>query len=406
MFWVITAARCPRALELRERAMRVIRLARRATAEAPRIELPDPAGSRRNASMVATSIGSNSAQMPVAERKSGIPLSVETPAPVSATTAAARGPARQALAASAQAERSVGRWTASPSRHEVRVRFAETDAQGIAHHASFVVWLEVARVAYLGRSRAATAASASRASKRSPRGCTSTIAGPRISTSLTVWTRCVDLRGARFRYEYRIVGDGELVAEAYTRHATVDRASYRPMRVPAGWPRRSGHAERRRLRRRRRQHGRRGGTASSAAARTGAESPSAAPASVLRLLLLGLRLRLRLRADADDRGLADVVRAPGRVVQERAVRGRRALHARLARRCADLLDTRSPFSIVGSAIRFSRRRAGHGRGRRLALDPPALRRPVEVDRQRARADERAQEQPVPVSFVNLRSRSG
>ena len=32
---------------------------------------------------------------------------------------------------------------------EVRIRFAETDAQGIAHHASFVVWLEVARVAYL-----------------------------------------------------------------------------------------------------------------------------------------------------------------------------------------------------------------------------------------------------------------
>ena len=34
---------------------------------------------------------------------------------------------------------------------DVRIRFAETDAQGIAHHASFVVWLEVARVAYLER---------------------------------------------------------------------------------------------------------------------------------------------------------------------------------------------------------------------------------------------------------------
>jgi len=32
---------------------------------------------------------------------------------------------------------------------DVRVRFAETDAQGVAHHATFVVWLEVARVAYL-----------------------------------------------------------------------------------------------------------------------------------------------------------------------------------------------------------------------------------------------------------------
>ena len=32
---------------------------------------------------------------------------------------------------------------------EVRVRFAETDAQGIAHHASFFVWCEVARIEWL-----------------------------------------------------------------------------------------------------------------------------------------------------------------------------------------------------------------------------------------------------------------
>ncbi|HEY4621315.1 MAG TPA: hotdog domain-containing protein, partial [Gaiellaceae bacterium] len=34
---------------------------------------------------------------------------------------------------------------------DITVRFAETDAQGIAHHASFVVWLEVARVEFLER---------------------------------------------------------------------------------------------------------------------------------------------------------------------------------------------------------------------------------------------------------------
>ena len=31
----------------------------------------------------------------------------------------------------------------------VRVRFADTDAQGIAHNASYLVWYEVARVEYL-----------------------------------------------------------------------------------------------------------------------------------------------------------------------------------------------------------------------------------------------------------------
>jgi acyl-CoA thioester hydrolase len=49
---------------------------------------------------------------------------------------------------------------------------------------------------------------------------------------LTVEARCVDLRGARFRYEYRITRAGELVAEAATKHAVVDAATYRPTRVP------------------------------------------------------------------------------------------------------------------------------------------------------------------------------
>ncbi len=31
----------------------------------------------------------------------------------------------------------------------VRVRFADTDAQGVAHNASYLVWFEVARVEYL-----------------------------------------------------------------------------------------------------------------------------------------------------------------------------------------------------------------------------------------------------------------
>ena len=36
---------------------------------------------------------------------------------------------------------------------EVRVRFGETDAQGIAHNAVYLVWFEVARIDYLARFR-------------------------------------------------------------------------------------------------------------------------------------------------------------------------------------------------------------------------------------------------------------
>jgi acyl-CoA thioester hydrolase len=117
---------------------------------------------------------------------------------------------------------------------EIRVRFAETDAQGVAHHAAFVVWLEVARVAYLER----YAGGYQSIRDRGVEALTTEVhlhyhRAAYFDDRLTVWTRCTDVRGARFRYEYRVVRGGELVAEGSTSHATVDRDTYRPTRVPS-----------------------------------------------------------------------------------------------------------------------------------------------------------------------------
>jgi acyl-CoA thioester hydrolase len=118
--------------------------------------------------------------------------------------------------------------------HDVVVRFAETDAQGIAHHASFVVWLEVARVAYLAEHAGGYPAIRARGVEALTTGVQVTYhRAAYFDDRLTVWLRCVGIRGARFRYEYAIERDGELVAEAWTSHATVDRESRRPIRVPA-----------------------------------------------------------------------------------------------------------------------------------------------------------------------------
>jgi acyl-CoA thioester hydrolase len=116
---------------------------------------------------------------------------------------------------------------------EVRIRFAETDAQGIAHHAAFVVFLEVARVAFLE----AHAGGYQVIRDRGIEALTTEVflryhRAAYFDERLTIWTRCVDLRGARFRYEYRIERDGELVADGHTCHATVDRETHRPTRVP------------------------------------------------------------------------------------------------------------------------------------------------------------------------------
>lgn len=116
---------------------------------------------------------------------------------------------------------------------DVRVRFAETDAQGIAHHAAFVVWLEVARVAYLERH----AGGYQQIRDRGLEALTTEVLvryhrAVYFDETLTVWARCRDVKGARFRYEYAIVRGGELVADGSTSHATVDRDTYRPTRVP------------------------------------------------------------------------------------------------------------------------------------------------------------------------------
>ena len=134
---------------------------------------------------------------------------------------------------------------------EVVVRFAETDAQAIAHHASFLVWLEVARVGYL-----AEHAGGYRAIREKGIEALTTEVHVRYHRAahfderLRIWARCVDLRGARFRYEYKDRRDGdELVAEAWTAHATVDAQTRRPVRVPPWFAEAVAKAERRRRRR-------------------------------------------------------------------------------------------------------------------------------------------------------------
>ena len=117
---------------------------------------------------------------------------------------------------------------------EIAVRFAETDAQGIAHHASFVVWLEVARVAYLAEHAGGYLAIQAQGIE----ALTTEVSvhyrrAAYFDDRLRIWTRCVDVRGARFRYEYALERAGELVADGYTAHATVDAATRRPTRVPA-----------------------------------------------------------------------------------------------------------------------------------------------------------------------------
>jgi acyl-CoA thioester hydrolase len=116
----------------------------------------------------------------------------------------------------------------------VRVRFADTDAQGIAHNASYLIWFEVARVEYLRAYAGGYQALRDRGIEALVLESHCRYLVPaKFDDVLHIHTRCVDLRGARFRYEYAIVrDDGTLMADGATHHATVESGSLRPTRVP------------------------------------------------------------------------------------------------------------------------------------------------------------------------------
>ncbi len=117
---------------------------------------------------------------------------------------------------------------------EVRVRFAETDAQGVAHNANYFVWFEVARVAYLEEYAGGYQALRdqgleslvleSHARYRQP---------AQFDDRLRIHARVAELRGARFRFDYEITREDKVIADGWTSHACVDAATLRPMRIPA-----------------------------------------------------------------------------------------------------------------------------------------------------------------------------
>jgi acyl-CoA thioester hydrolase len=115
----------------------------------------------------------------------------------------------------------------------IRVRFADTDAQGIAHNAAYLVWFEVARVEYLRAFAGGYQALRDRGVEALTLEALCRYRLPtRFDDALVVNTRCVGLRGARFRYEYAITRGDEIVADGHTEHACVDAATLRPTRVP------------------------------------------------------------------------------------------------------------------------------------------------------------------------------
>jgi acyl-CoA thioester hydrolase len=116
----------------------------------------------------------------------------------------------------------------------IRVRFAETDAQGVAHNSSYLIWFEAARVEYLERY-------AGGYQRLRDQGIESFVLEAhirfvrpaRFDDRLLVHARCLPVSGVRFRFEYLVERGGETIADGWTSHAAVDAKTLRPTRLPA-----------------------------------------------------------------------------------------------------------------------------------------------------------------------------
>jgi acyl-CoA thioester hydrolase len=116
---------------------------------------------------------------------------------------------------------------------DVTVRFAETDAQGVAHNSNYLVWFEVARIAYLAEYAGGYQA-------LRDQGLESFVLESHVrygqpahfDDRLRIHARIGELRGARFRFDYEVTRDGEVIADGWTTHACVDAKTLRPTRIP------------------------------------------------------------------------------------------------------------------------------------------------------------------------------
>lgn len=118
---------------------------------------------------------------------------------------------------------------------KLRVRFAETDQMGVAHHSAYVVWFEAARVEWL-RERGL--------SYRQIEDGGVSLAVSRIEVAyraatyfddeLTITARLEEARNRRVVFAYQIKRDGRLVANATTEHVPTDRSG-RAVTLPAQW---------------------------------------------------------------------------------------------------------------------------------------------------------------------------
>jgi acyl-CoA thioester hydrolase len=114
----------------------------------------------------------------------------------------------------------------------IRVRYADTDRMGIVYYGTYPTYLEIGRSEFL-REKGFTY----RELEEKGYHLVVTELGIRYVSPATyddlliVRTKLKDLKSRGLKFEYRILKDGNLVAEGYTKHICVDK-NKKPISLP------------------------------------------------------------------------------------------------------------------------------------------------------------------------------
>lgn len=118
-------------------------------------------------------------------------------------------------------------------RHAIRTRFAETDAMGVVHHASYLLYLEEARVAWLRHLDRDYASFRETGHDFAVLEVFTQYVSPvRFDDVLLVHLAVSSAGRSTFQIDYLLTVGGERRAMAATVHASV-RTDGRPVRLPS-----------------------------------------------------------------------------------------------------------------------------------------------------------------------------
>ena len=125
------------------------------------------------------------------------------------------------------------------STTEINVRYAETDAMGVVHHAVYPIWFEIARTDYIK----ALGLSYSEMEKGGVMLPVTSITvkyhmPARYDDSLVVTARVTRFTFARVEFAYTVTrkDSGELLTEGTSAHAFVSSETFKPLNFKAAMP--------------------------------------------------------------------------------------------------------------------------------------------------------------------------